>query len=341
MNNCVFVKIAGWVIFLLFVICIGQATAETSVPAIPSVRAFHVVAKNVLPSDMKRIIDQMQANQFNTLVLGLYDAVRLKSMPLEKEKVLTWSRDELSDVVAYARSKGMDVVPEIKLLSHQEQFLAKYKPNLLFNAVTYDPRKLQVYEFVFKVVDEIIDIVRPTAIHIGHDEVAGFSAYTTREWLGKGEGMLPAALFLDDVNRLHAYLKKKGVETWMWGDMLIAPDEFPDIRLKSLHGNMLGYGRDLRNKLPKDIVICDWHYLDDQADFPSLAAFRAEGFRVLGSTWKNNKTTRNFSRYAATHGADGMIATTWFHVQRKEWDVVESIIRDSGEAFRKDFPDAK
>ena len=100
-----------------------------------------------------------------------------------------------------------------------------------------------------------------------------------------------------------------------------------------LHERVAGYGAELRKQLPKDIVICDWHYRDKQPDFPSLAAFKQEGFRVLGATWKKQQTIRNFSRYAALHGADGMIATTWFHVQKKEWELVEQIITISGKAF--------
>jgi hypothetical protein len=148
-------------------------------------------------------------------------------------------------------------------------------------------------------------------------------------------------LFLKDVLILNEHLKKKGIQTWMWGDMLISPDEVPSMKPEQMHGSMAGYGKALRDKLPRDIVICDWHYLDDQPYFPSLYMFRQEGFKVIGTTWKKEKTIHNFSLYAAKHGAEGMIATTWSHVQRKEWDVVERIIRESGEAFRKDFPDAK
>jgi hypothetical protein len=108
-----------------------------------------------------------------------------------------------------------------------------------------------------------------------------------------------------------------------------------------LHGLKAGYGKPLRDKLPKDIVICDWHYADEQPEFPSLAALRKEGFRVLGATWTKEVTIQNFSRYAAQHGGEGMIATSWSHVQKKEWDVVEKIMRTSGEVFKKDFPDAK
>lgn len=63
--------------------------------------------------------------------------------------------------------------------------------------------------------------------------------------------------------------------------------------------------------------------------------FAKSGHKVLGAVWKKEKTIKNFSRYIAKmpSGGEGMIATTWFHVQRKEWDVVENITRISAEAF--------
>ncbi|MFZ0257665.1 MAG: hypothetical protein WAN46_18950, partial [Gammaproteobacteria bacterium] len=108
---------------------------------------------------------------------------------------------------------------------------------------------------------------------------------------------------------------------------------------KHLHGTAPGYGKALRDKLPHDIVISDWHYFDNQKDFPSLTTMQKEGFRVIGVTWKKPKTIRNFSRYAAQHSAYGMMATTWFHVQRQEWDVVNQIISESGSAFSRAFAD--
>lgn len=305
------------------------------------VRALHVVVKNVALPDMKRIIDQARENNFNMLVLGVFNAVRFDSWPLGKEKVPTWSVSEFLEVVSYARGKGIEVVPELKLLSHQEHFLAKYRQDLLFNATTYEPRNPEVYVQVYKVLDEVIRLVKPRAIHIGHDEVAGFNAYTERKWLGRGQVMLPAHLFLEDVKRLHAYLEKKGVETWMWGDMLSSPEEYPSLRPKSLHGTKLGYGPELRKKLPNGIVICDYRYGDEAEEFPTSRTFLNEGFRVIGTTFKRFETAENFSRFAARNGMEGMIATTWFHVQRKNWDDVEEIIRTSGRIFSKDFPDAQ
>jgi hypothetical protein len=264
----------------------------------------------------------------------------MEQAPWEARKD-AWSKAQLMEWVGYAYEKGLEVIPEVRLLTHQNRFFMKQHPDLMFNKSTYDPRKEDTYQRVFAILDEVIQVIHPKAIHIGHDEVAGHSSRSREKWLRAGEEMLPADLFLRDVLRIHDYLKKRGIETWMWGDMLISPAEFPGMLAKHLHGTGPGYGKALRDKLPRDIVICDWHYLDSQSDFPSLATMKQEGFRVIGVTWKKKETIRNFSRYAAQHGAYGMMATIWFYVPRRKWDVVDIIIRTSGEVFLKDFPDAK
>lgn len=272
---------------------------------------------------------------FNTILLGIpwRGNISLHSTPWIKPAKGVWTRKELVSIVDYARRLGLEVVPNIPLLSHQDLLLSSEYPGLMFNSVTYDPRSPKVYDVVLPILDEMIELIHPKAIHIGHDEVIGWEKSHFRKILRPGERMLPADLFLSDVLRLHEFLNKRGVETWMWGDMLISAEEFPTMKVVGLNGVAPGYGKALRDKLPKEIVICDWHYLDDQLEFPSLSVMQKEGFRVIGTTWKKNDTIRHFSRYARQHGAYGMMATTWFHVQRKEWSVVGDILKVSGEAF--------
>lgn len=114
--------------------------------------------------------------------------------------------------------------------------------------------------------------------------------------------------------------------------MLISPEEFPSMLYKHLNGTRV-YSA-IRKQLPKDIVICDWHYFDGQSEFPSAKTFAGEGHTVFGSTWSAEHTTRNFSRYIAAmpNGGDGMIATTWYS-QPKDRDIVQKIIKTSSEAF--------
>lgn len=331
----------------VLLICVISSAFSTSPALGAPVRAWHFVLKPIDLEQARRMVDVAENAGFNTVVVQLASGLSLDATPWTKAPG-AWDRRQFLEWVSYAQKRGMDVIPEIKLLTHQNKFFQDNYPDLMFNSDTYDPRNELVYTKIFTLLDEVIEAIHPKAIHIGHDELTGWllkRKVLPNKTMGLkyGEQSLPTELFLMDVLRIHGYLKQRGVETWMWGDMLISPDEFPVMRAWELHGGYVGnygYGKPLRDQLPRDIVICDWHYFDDQAEFASLSAFQQEGFRVLGATWKKEKTMRNFSRYASQHGAEGMIATTWFHVPRKEWDVVDRIIKNSGEAFMKDFPDA-
>jgi len=297
-----------------------------------NIRAIHIVLRNTLLKDLKKLIKKSRFGQFNTVIFQVADGVKLKSMEgLYKQNALTV--EEFKKLVKFSRENGLEVIPELKLLTHQEKFLKNKYPDIMFNRVTYNPANPKTYQVVLPIVDEIIKLVEPKAFHIGHDEVAGHNEKSKRKWLKKGEKMLPPELFLKDVLILHSYLKKRGIETWMWGDMLISPKEFPSMFPKHLHG-IDGYP-EIRKKIPKDIVICDWHYNDTQEEFPSSLEFAKEGHKVLGSTWKKKITIKNFSKYIANmpFNGEGMIATIWFHVQRKEWDIVDKIIKISAEHY--------
>jgi len=319
-----------------------SALAASSQNAQP-VRALHVVLRSLTVADAKRLVEMARDAGFNTLILDPRDQVRFNNFP-GKPLEVAWNRKEFLSVVEYARKLGLTFVPEIKLLTHQKQLFGDSWPGLMFDKETYDPRRREVYGLVFPYLDEIITLLHPAAIHIGHDEV--HHAYKVKKNASLSKNMLPAELFYQDVVSIHDYLKSRGIVTWMWGDMLISRDELPGMSSHHLNG-VSDYGARMRNRLPKDIVICDWHYADEQLQFPSVDIFLADGFRVLGATFRKLDTMRNFSRYAAQHSAAGMIATTWFIPEAKHnkvvnnWAEVTKVVRESGDAFRRDFPDAR
>lgn len=286
----------------------------------------------ISPDDFKGLIVKARQMKFNTIVVRISDGIRLKSM----SKLVAddaWSVDTFLNVVNFARQNGLEVIPELKLLTHQEKLLKDKYPSLMYNKSTYDPRKEETYQVVLPILDELIDLIHPRALHIGHDEVAGHNDRSRRRWLNSEEPVLPASLFLQDVVRLYTHLQKRGVETWMWGDMLVSAGEFRQMKPNSLHG--IGEYAGLLDKIPKEIVICDWHYSDTGNDFPSALAFARAGHRVIGVTWRRPDTIRNFSRYVAKMptGGLGMLATTWGLYRKGEMQVLDEIIMNSGAAF--------
>lgn len=297
-------------------------------------RAFHFVAEKLTRAKAKELVRRARRFKYNTIVVQLAD-IRPFLDPPRPPVRSGWDAGGLDSLATYVRRNGLSFVPEMKLLTHQEKFFRGVRPDLLFNSRTYDPRKQETYDVVFGILSRVVERLRPDAVHIGHDEVVGTGAPGAAggKELPAGEEPLPARLFLKDVRTVHAYLRDLGMETWMWGDMFLSTDEFPEMFPNHLHATP--EYRALRDSIPEGVVICDWHYFGSAEAFPSARAFADAGHDVLGSTWKREPIIWNFSRAVAELGEHGrgMIATTWFHVQREEWDLVERILRVSSEAF--------
>lgn len=278
------------------------------------------------------MVQRAREGLFNTIVVHLTGSVQYPSMGRGTSRQ-SLPMDRFEAFVREARANGLDVVPEVKLLTHQQALFGRLRPDLLFNRFTYDPRLPETYDVVFGILQDLIDAARPRAIHIGHDELAGSPAYRNPAFrLRRGEEMLPPELFLHDVETIHGWLADRGIETWMWGDVLLDPEEFPQMRAGRLHGTA-GHAS-LRERLPEGIVICDWHY-EPERDYPSARAFARAGHDVIGASWKTPSATRDFASFVASMGGRGrgMMATTWTLAREEDTVAIEDVLNVSSEAF--------
>lgn len=299
------------------------------------VRALHLSLWPTTLTNLKVAIKRARFSHYNALIVLNHRGVKLESLShLSLKNAL--SLDDFRHAVGFTKENGLELIPELKLLSHQDKFFGTQYPQYLFNKLTYDPRQPAVYsEVVFPAIEELLSLTGATKFHIGHDEVAGWTDWFVKtEKLNKGEKQLPPELFLQDILTLHRFLTEKHIEVWMWGDMLVTKDEFPVMINAGANLNGLnGYDK-LRSKIPRDIIINAWHYRGNQTEFPTASAFAQLGHTVLGATWKDMTTTRNFTRYLKNMPANnaGMIATTWYGISEKNQDV-HNIITESGEIF--------
>ena len=308
---------------------VGDLQIETQ-PAFDR-RALHFVVRHVTAQQFREIILRARLARFNTLVLMMTDGIAFRSFPGKVRKDAI-SPDLLSSLCDEARGNGLSIVAEVKLLTHQQVFLQDSHPELMFNKVTYDPRKSAVYDLVSAYIDEVVATVEPVAINIGHDEVKGIGVASRKRSLNSGENPLPAPLFLQDVITLRHMLVSRGLQVWMWGDMLLPKSLLPEVLQRSWDERQ--EYPDLLDRIPKDIVINDWHYFDER-DFPSADYFDAHGFRVMGATWYDREATKAFSTYLANRKwhAAGMVATTWSLIPQGKWGQAFDLIETSGEAF--------
>lgn len=199
------------------------------------------------------------------------------------------TKQELRLIVDECAKRHIEVIPEVQALSHS-YYLCVAHPEIAERQDdpwpdTYCPSNPKSYEILFDVMEEVIEVVRPRMMHIGHDEV-----YTL--------GVCPKCrkrtghdLFADDVIRIHDFLSQHGVRTAMWGDKLM--------RMKPKKGERFGgIGGDAAKRvcpdtgrcwsmpatykaaarIPKDVLMLDWQWGRDRR---SEQNFTRHDFDVL------------------------------------------------------------
>ncbi|ATX79663.1 Glycosyl hydrolase family 20, catalytic domain [Mariprofundus aestuarium] len=273
----------------------------------------------VTASDIKAAISTARKARMNAVFLYINKRIAFETLKgVTPSDAISIS--EIKEIITYSNESGLEVIPVVNLLTRQSHgglMLHAQRlgiPHTMYNKDTYNPNDPQNYQFVFSFLEEIIDVFQPNKLHIGHSEVSGCYPKQAKKMEHSNQAILPADLFLKDVLTIYRHLKNKGIETWMWGDMLVSHSEHPNMRIIGLNGNIPDYGKPLRQEIPKDIVIADWHYKDKQVEFPSSKSFASEGFQVVGTTWNKASTISNFTKYMSNNvGANGrgMIAGIW------------------------------
>ena len=129
------------------------------------------------------------------------------------------SQEKIKELVEYCKARHLEIIPEMPSLSHSDYLLTRH-PELAERKEDifpdcYCPSNEGSYELLFDLLTEVIEVFKPKRLNIGHDE---FYSMCLCEKCRKKD---PAELYADDIKKIHAFLKSKGVVTMMWSDKLI------------------------------------------------------------------------------------------------------------------------
>jgi glycosyl hydrolase family 20 len=303
--------------------CAPTSVLARSTPS-KSWRALHLLNYNT-DADLDLLgtnLEKLANLGINVIVLEVNYNFAFKSHPELRRGTNPITRSGARRFSALCKKFNIRLIPEFQSLGHQswkaETFplLTVYpKFDLTPGAFPnnegiycreWDPLNPQVWNVVFKLMDEIVDAFRADALHVGMDEVFLLGS----EQSPSTKGQDPAELFAKAVNKIHMHLVvKRHTEMLMWGDRLIDGKKYD---LGEWEASMNGTAAAV-DGISKDIIICAWHY-EPRDSYPSIPMFLEKGFRVLPSGWKNVDATKALIEYSKAHGSPkllGHMFTTW------------------------------
>ncbi|MBP3435620.1 MAG: family 20 glycosylhydrolase [Clostridia bacterium] len=169
------------------------------------------------------------------------------------------TQDEVRELVAYCRSRGIDVIPECPTFSHCD-YLVMAHPEIAERSNdpypdSYCPNHPDTYTYVFDILEEVIEVFRPKAINIGHDEAYSVSICPKCKNTPAPKG------YADDVWKIRNFLAEKGVHVYMWGEKLLKSytnDGHPVGGTGTKGWSPRLYP--CRDLLPRDITFMHWYW---------------------------------------------------------------------------------
>ncbi|HEX8636165.1 MAG TPA: family 20 glycosylhydrolase [Pyrinomonadaceae bacterium] len=214
------------------------------------------VARHYEPLDvLKRNLDAMAAVKLNVLHWHLTEdqGFRVESKKFPKlhgmgSDGLFYTQDEIREIIAYARERGIRVVPEFDMPGHATSWLVGHPefgsapgPYTIERGAgifepALDPTREEVYTFLDAFLGEMAALFPDAYMHIGGDENEG------KQW--------------DRNPRIQAFMKEKGIK-----DNHALQTYFNQRLLQILkkHGKtMMGWDEIFQPDLPKGVVIHSW-----------------------------------------------------------------------------------
>ncbi len=261
---------------------------------------FHTrIGKKQDVDAMIRVIEELLApNEINTLIIEFY-GYSYECFPQYATGEV--DKEDIWRLKAICEKYDIRLIPLLPCLSHQSKRWTLYKDHPEFLETPHIPEDATwpdiylhhwcasndgIYDYIFPMIDELIEVFQPEAFHCGLDEVFDIAEECCPRCAGKDK----AALFARTVNLLHDHLKEKGVDMMMWGDRLLNCKE---LGMQMWEADRFGIYKAF-DMVPNDIIICDWHYDLHDHGYLSTEQFIKGGFFDVPSFGHDLNQSKHF-----------------------------------------------
>jgi hexosaminidase len=253
---------------------------------------------------IKRQIRTFAAFKLNMHSFYMEHAFSSAEHPLIGPEGGSLTPDEIRELVAYARSYHIELVPEQQTFGHLHKALKLEKYNALAETPYGDvlsPQQEGTYKLIADWYRELNELFPGKFFHIGEDETFELGEGQSREAArAKGVG----ALYFEHLNRVRDLLKPYNRRLMFWGDIALN------------HPDLIG-------NIPKEMIVANWDYAPKDDYTSRIKPFKDAALEqmVCPGVWSWNqifpnidassKNIINFVRDGQAAGAMGMLNTSW------------------------------
>ena len=262
--------------------------------------------------NFKDIIRRMSYVKCNVYMPYMEDTFEFKKYPESGKFSDPVTQEEWKELIEYAKDYYVTIIPIFNTIGHWDknaklEFFYPYvmkehdDPNGL-PCTSVDVRKPESQQMIYDMLDELAAVFGESkAIHVGGDEVGDYTRLFKKDLAGQ--------YYNEHFNRIYAYLKSKGIETYMYSDMYTP-----------LYGDY-ALGIDYIDNMPDDMNFVFWDYAC-RADYPNIRNLidRKKKFCLSPATYTWNRLLPQHyiswlnTKLLAEHGSEnarGIIMSGW------------------------------
>ncbi|MFC1782901.1 family 20 glycosylhydrolase [Planctomycetota bacterium] len=308
------------ILFLFLVATLPSCSMKQSRPG--PWRGVHILMTDGGETEqLTEVVGELAGLGVNTLVVEVNYGYEYQSHPKLSANNPS-SAEQIKALLNQCRQHDIRLIPQFQCLGHQswskstfpllteypefDETPGAYPDNEDIYCRSWCPQHPEVNKVIFALMDELIDVFQADAFHVGMDEVFLIGA----DQCPRCKGTDKAELFAKAVNDYHQHLVgKRKIEMLMWGDRLIDAQKINYGEWEASKNDTA----DALDLIPKDIIICDWHYELREA-YESVPMFLEKGFRVWPAGWRNLPALQAYVEYSKQFQNNRMLGhlnTTW------------------------------
>ena len=252
--------------------------------------------------EIKRQLDFLARWKANQYYFYSEASIELDGYPLLNPEG-RFTKDQVREVIAYARQRHIDVIPCLELYGHlHDLFRVEKYAHLaaLPHGGEFNPRNPEVMKLLTDWAEQFVALFPSSFVHIGFDETWQIEMAAKKE----GSGATPAKLFRQQLSNVAGLFTKHGRKVMAWGDIVV---KYPEIVAD----------------LPPGLIGVAWEY-DPKGDYqhwldplkarqvPTVIATAISNWRELSPDFEYTfGNIDNFLAAGRRAGVMGFMNTVW------------------------------